>query len=240
MRTTAGGWQVIDDDACILVHPYRFDGEATANCFIARMANGQLLVISPGCNMPEAAIREIGRYGQVGALLANNGIHWKGLAEWKARFPRARVFASADAAHRIRKQTPNAPRFEPLAGLTPLLGDTIIVTEMPASRIGETWTVVRRRQGAVWFASDLLTNMPRLAGPMFMRWLFRLTGSGPGFRVFHLALLMTARDRSRMLSQLLAGLTRYPPAVIVPAHGDVLHGPRVMDTARGLVMKALR
>lgn len=240
MRTTASGWQVIDDDACILVHPYRFDGEATANCFIARMAHGQLLVISPGCNMPEAAIGEIGRYGQVGALLANNGMHWKGLEEWKARFPRARVFASADAAHRIRKQNPNTPRFEPLGALMPLLGDTIIVTEMPASRIGETWTVVRRRQGAVWFASDLLTNMPRLVGPLPARWLFRLTGSAPGFRIFNLALMMRTHDRKRMLSQLLAGLTRFPPAVIVPSHGDVLHGPGVMETARGLVMKALR
>jgi len=240
MRTTAGGWQVVDEEACILVHPYRFGGEATANCFVARMADGQLLAISPGCNMPEAAIREIGRYGQVGALLANNGMHWKGLEEWKARFPRARVFAAADAAHRIRKQTSNAPRFEPLANLNPLLGDTIIVVDMPASRIGETWTVVRRRNGAVWFASDLLTNMPALAGPMPMRWLFRLTNSGPGFRIFNLALMMTAHDRKRMLSQLLAGLTRFPPAVIVPSHGDVLHGPGVRETARGLILKALR
>ncbi len=240
MRTTAGGWQVVDEEACILVHPYRFEGKATANCFVARMADGQLLVISPGCHMPEDAIREIGRYGQVGALLANNGMHWKGLEEWKARFPRARVFAAADAAHRIRKQTSNAPRFEPLANLNPLLSDTIIVVEMPASRIGETWTVVRRRNGAVWFASDLLTNMPALAGPMPMRWLFRLTDSGPGFRIFNLALMMTAHDRKRMLSQLLAGLTWFPPGVIVPSHGDVLHGPGVMETARGLVLKALR
>lgn len=240
MRTTAGGWQVVDEEACILVHPYRFEGKATANCFVARMADGQLLVISPGCHMPEDAIREIGRYGRVGALLANNGMHWKGLSQWKARFPHARAFASADAAHRIRKQTSNAPRFEPLGALMPLLGDTMIVTEMPASRIGETWTVVRRRQGAVWFASDLLTNMPRLAGPLPMRWLFRLTGSGPGFRVFNLALMMAAHDRKRMLSQLLAGLTRFPPAVIVPSHGDVLHGLCVMDNARALIIKALR
>jgi hypothetical protein len=33
---------------------------------------------------------------------------------------------------------------------------------------------------------------------------------------------------------------RFPPAVIVPSHGDVLHGQGVMDNARALIIKALR
>ena len=239
MRTTATGWRVIDADATILTWTYAFDGSASANCFVVRMGDGRLLVVSPACRMPKAAFQELGRYGQVGAVLANNGMHYLGLVEWRERFPHARFFATPESAARIGAKSPYAPPLESLDALRPLLGEALIVQEAPSPRCGETWVIARTTRGSVWFVSDLFTNMDRIEGPFIARLLFRLTNSAPGFRIFNLALNFTVRDRKQVLSRLLADVTRHPPAVMVPSHGEILHRPSLASETRRLIVDAL-
>ncbi|MBP6841702.1 MAG: hypothetical protein KA190_30660, partial [Kofleriaceae bacterium] len=118
MTTLTSGWTVLDEAAGVLTCSYRFGkGKASSATFVARMGNGQLLVVSPAKGLPEATFTELARFGPVGALVANNGFHHLGQAEWRARFPAARCFAPAAAIARIHKKNPGAGAFEPLAAL---------------------------------------------------------------------------------------------------------------------------
>lgn len=235
-----GGWTIIDAEAGVWIREYRFDGEATANCLVARMADDNLLVISPACNMTEAAFETLQRLGHVGAIVANNGMHHLGLAEWTARFPYATVHAPGAAIVRLRERSPTLGAILPFERLTGRLRGRIQLIEAPFTRCGESVAAIRMRRGWAWFASDLLVNFERIKAPLPVRLLFRLTGSGPGYRIFNLAMKQTIKDRIAVLSWLSAELTQRPPTIIVPAHGDILDHPGLYRQTQDMISEALR
>ncbi|MEY4555869.1 MAG: hypothetical protein RL093_988 [Pseudomonadota bacterium] len=240
MKPINGGWTIIDDEVGVWMREYSFDGRTTANCLVARMADEHLLVISPACGMSEAAFEALARLGDVGAIVANNGMHHLGLAEWSARFPFASIHAPGAAMARIRERSPGLQPLQPLERLARRLGSRIHLIEAPFTRCGESMAVIRIRRGWVWFASDILVNMEHIPAPWPIRLLFHLTGSGPGYRVFHLAMRRTVMDRTAVLSWLSAELTRRPPTIVVPAHGRILDHPGLYRQTQDLVSEALR
>ena len=240
MTPINGGWTIIDAEAGVWMREYSFDGRATANCLVARMADDNLLVISPACNMTDAAFEALQRLGHVGGIVANNGMHHLGLAEWTARFPYASVHAPGAAMVRIREQSPSLGAILPFERLTGRLRGRIHLSEAPFTRCGESVAAIRIRRGWAWFASDLLVNMERIDAPFLVRLLFRVTRSGPGYRIFNLAIKRTVADRSAVLSWLSGELTQRPPTVIVPAHGRVLDHPGLYRQTQDMVSEALR
>lgn len=236
MKKTAAGWTVIDESNCVLTYEYAFNDQgATSNCFVAKMGNGQLLVVSPPYRMPEAARKELDGFGEVGAVMANNGFHHLGLAEWKEHYPKARFFASPESVARIKKKNPKAPALEPVTELQALLGDGVTVTEAPATKCGESWVSARIGGGHAWYTSDILVNMPKINGPLPFRLLFKLTKSGPGYRVFNLTLKFTVKDKKLVLTKLSEDLRKRPPTVMVPAHGAVLSQSGLADETQALL-----
>jgi hypothetical protein len=236
MNKTPGGWTVIDPKACVLTYEYAFnDGGSTANCFVARIGNGQLLVVSPAFKMTEAAFKELDEHGAVGAVVANNGFHHLGLAEWRKRYPKARFFASPLAVARIQKKNREAPALEPLDGLAALLGDDVTFTDAPATKCGESWTTAKIEGGVAWFVSDLLINLPKVTGPLPLRLLFKWTDSGPGFKVFNLTMKFTVKDKKQVLAQLSEAMKQAPPTVMVPAHGAIMQQPGLADETQKLL-----
>lgn len=240
MTPINGGWTIIDAEAGVWMREYSFDGRATANCLVARMADDNLLVISPACNMTEAAFETLQRLGHVGAIVANNGMHYLGLAEWAARFPNASVHAPGAAMTRLRKRSPSLGAILPFDSLTGRLRGRIHVIEAPFTRCGESVTAIRIRSGWAWFASDLLVNLERVNASLPVRLLFRLTGSGPGYRIFNLAMKRTVADRAAVLSWLSAQLMQRPPVIIVPSHGRILDHPGLYRQTQDMVSAALR
>jgi hypothetical protein len=75
MQTTQHGWQIIDGDAGVLSLSYKFASEGQANCFTAKLPSGGLMVISPPSRWTEAQIGDLAAYGEVEAIVANNGYH---------------------------------------------------------------------------------------------------------------------------------------------------------------------
>lgn len=224
MQSTSAGWIVIDRDAAILTYTYHFAADGTANTFVARMGNGQLMVVSPPTGLHEAAFAELAEFGEVGALVANNGFHHLGQAAWRARFPDARCFAPAEAIPRIKKKNPADLPFEPLSALADLAGPTIGFREAANTKCGESWFWVAGAEGPVWFMSDVLANIPELPGKLLPRLMFKLSKSAPGYRPFGLALKFIVKDKKATLRALRADVSAHPPRAVVPAHGDILHG----------------
>lgn len=240
MTPLNGGWTIIDAEAGVWTREYSFDGRATANCLVARMADENLLVISPACNMTDAAFQTLQHLGHVGAIVANNGLHHLGLAEWTDRFPEASVHAPGAAMARIRERSPGLAAIQPFERLGGRLRGRIHLIEAPFTRVGESVAAIRIGRGWAWFASDLLVNLERIEAPLPVRLLFRMTRSGPGYRIFNLAMKQTTRDRTAVLSWLSGELTQRPPTVIVPAHGRVLDHPGLYRQTQDMISDALR
>ncbi|MFV8753172.1 hypothetical protein ACNOYE_21700 [Nannocystaceae bacterium ST9] len=239
MQTTRHGWQIIDGEAGVLSFSYKFAGEGQANCFTAKLPGGGLMVISPASRAPAAVIDDLAPFGEVVALVANNGYHHLGIAAWREGFPRARCFAAPGAALRITKKSKDAGELEPLSALQPLLGESVAVVEAPASRCGETWAWAKIAGGYAWYASDLLANMERLPSNFVVRSLFKLTKSAPGYKVFNLATKLILSDKKRALGMMLDDVRRHPPTVMVPAHGGILVGEAVAGETEQLLVAAV-
>lgn len=218
--STQHGWRVISER--VWVFEYAFAKQGTANCFALRLATGGVVVLSPALGLSEAAYADLARLGPVTALVATNGHHHLGIAAFRQRFPDARAYAPELARARIAKKNPEAGALAPLSELMPLLGDDVVIREAPHTRSGEIWAFVRCDVGYVWFMSDILVNIEPLPEALIPRLIFRLSGSGPGYRVFHAALALIVRDKKAVLRALLADVEGHPPAVVVPAHGAPL------------------
>ncbi len=239
MKTNPQGWTVIDADACVLSLTYSFGGEGLANCFTAKLASGGLLIISPPTKASPEMLEQLAPYGKVEAIVANNGFHHLGIRRWRELAPEARFFAAPGAAARIAKKSKDAGEFEPLSALQPLLGEGVAVVEVPSSKCGETWARAEIDGGHAWYASDLLANIKELPSNFLFRMLFKLTKSGPGYRVFNLAVKFIIKDKRVALGAMLEDVRKHPPAVMVPAHGAILSDETIAAETERLLTAAL-
>jgi hypothetical protein len=239
MQTTKLGWTIIDDQAGVLSFSYRFGGEGQANCFTARLPSGGLMIISPPSKISDEAIEELAPFGEVEAIIANNGFHHLGIGLWRERFPNAKCYAAPGAIERITKKSKNAGELRPLADLKPALGNDVAVIEAPTSKGGETWAWAKIAGGYAWYASDVLANMPRLPSNFLFRFMFKATKSGPGYRVFSLALKFLVKDKRAALGLMLDDVRKHPVTVMVPAHGGILSGATVLADTEALLEAAM-
>jgi hypothetical protein len=239
MDTTTNGWNILDREAGVLSLEYSFAKQGHANTFVARMANGKLLVVSPAVRISDAALGDLAEFGEVGAVIAPNGFHHLGVAEWRAKFPKARFFAAPETVMRVRAKNPDAGDFEPLSLVPLMAGPRIGVGEVENTKCGETWVWVEVDGGCIWFVSDILANMPKLPrNPM--AWLaFKLTGSAPGYRVFNLAMKFMVKDKPGMLRTLAAEMAAHPPTLVVPGHGAPLADEDIAAKTQALIAAAL-
>jgi hypothetical protein len=236
METTREGWNVLDRDAAVLWRQYPFGG-GIATTLVFRGGGDRLVVISPGKDVPTAALDELRDYGQVTALVANNAFHWLGQREWRKHFPSARSFAPTQAAARLKKKLPDLPAFEPLEALVPLLGDHATVADAPGHKQSNAFVTVRTKGGIYWYPSDLLASIPKLPSNLLVRLLMTTTDSAPGYKLFRLAVWLQVSNKADLRVWLEQELTRSPPTVVVPAHGPPVSGPDLLERTRALLAK---
>lgn len=240
METTENGWKVLNRAAGVLIYEYSFAKNAFANTFVARMANDKLLVVSPATRISAAALADLREFGDVGAIIAPNGFHHLGVAEWRKAFPAARIFAAPETVLRVRKKNPEAGPFEPLSLVSLMTGPRIGVGEVENTKCGETWVWVEVQGGHIWFVSDMLANIPKLPSHPVGKLLFWLTKSAPGYRVFHMAMTFMVKDKRGTLRALSDEMKQRPPTVVVPAHGLPVEGPDVAEKTQAVLAAALR
>lgn len=231
-------WNVIDADAGILTLDYQFAPGARSTTFAARMADGKLLIVSPAKRFTDEQARQLAEFGEVGALMSNNGYHHLGLPEWAERYPNVRTFAPAEAIGRIKKHNARVGELRPLSELADRLGDALGIREVPNTRCGESWVWARGAGGNVWYTSDVLANMPSLPKLLPIRFLFWVTKSAPGYRPFNLALRFIVRDPKAALRLMREDLAAHAPTVVVPAHGDILDAEDVAEQTERILAEA--
>jgi hypothetical protein len=226
------GWNVIDEERAVLWREYEFNKGAFATTLVFRGTDG-LVVISPGKGLEAADYDVLSRFGEVRALVANNTFHHLGQGPWRERFPKAESYAAPQALPRLRKKAAGIP-FRSLDELS--LPPTARLHVLPGFKNGELLASVATRQGSVWYTGDLLTNLQRIPGPP-AKWLFAWTDSGPGFRLFKLAVWLFVNDKRAVKERMTALLAEDPPAIIVPAHGPAVMTQNLVAEAQAQIAR---
>jgi hypothetical protein len=211
------GWNLIDADRGVLWREYGFSGNGRATTFTFRGADG-LVVVSPARDLRSSEYDVLSEFGPVTALVANNAFHHLGQREWRAHFKDARSYAPARVVEKLDRKTQGLG-FRPLSELA--LSDQARCDDAPGFRFGETIVRVATPKGTVWFTGDLLTNIGTVPNPL-MRWLFSLTDSAPGLKLFRFGVPLLVKDKRAVRTWALEQLANDPPAVIVPAHGKAI------------------
>lgn len=238
MEQTPNGWSILDRDAGVLSYTYTLSS-SSANAFVARYDGDKLLVLSPPCGLSEGAFTDLEAFGAVESVVANNGFHHLGQAEWKKRYPSASFYAAPAAAKRIKKKNPDAGDFAPLSQLIQKLGGEVAVIDAHADKCGERWAYAKVANGYAWYASDTLANIPKLPKALPVRLVMKLTKSAPGYRVFGLALKFITSDKRALLRALQDALRARPVAIMVPAHGGILAHDGLAEETQQLIASAL-
>ena len=191
------------------------------------------MVVSPPCRVAAGGQDDLSRFGPVRALVASNAFHHMGLAQWKARFPEAAVFAPAQSIARVERQTKLAG-IRPLADAASVTGPRLELIDMPHYKTGEVLVRITTDRGLVWYVTDIVMNMPTLPSHPLAKALFRLSGSAPGLKFNNIAPLFMVQDKAALKRWLTAQMDKAPPRWVIPTHGDIVDCASNPDALRNL------
>jgi hypothetical protein len=238
MSTHVKGWTTIAENPQVLVREYAF-GPGLSNAMAVQLPGGKLMIVSPPIGVPDAELREIGALGEVVALVANNGGHHLGLAPARAAFPKAVSYAAPAAAERIRSKGKDPGELKPIDALEPLLGDKVRVLAIDGCKVGDAIIWVKTEKGVVFYAGDFIANIQKPPSSFLFRLVFRLTDSGPGFKVFKLFFKFFVKDRAAARDHLIRELEANAPTIMVPSHGDVITRSDLAPTLVSMLREAV-
>jgi hypothetical protein len=210
-------WTVVEPSLPALTYHYSF-GPGFAEA-LALVVDGGVIVVSPPCNVPDSAYKDLESRGPVRALVAPNAYHTMGLAPWKERYPDAGLYAPAQSIARVEKQS-KLTGIKPVGEMGKLLGDRAEIVDMPHYKTGEALVRWRLDEGWAWYVTDVMMNMPKIPkGPfgIAMKW----TKSGPGLRRNAISSFFMMKDKRAVYAWLVEQAEKAPPRLIVPCHGDV-------------------
>jgi len=232
-------WRVLDADTGVMTNGYVFnDNGGQANSFCVRIAEGEYLVISAP-TVDEVAWTEFEEFGKPVGFVAPNGFHHLGLNSCRERWPEARFFAADETQARIAKKGDGVDvPWESMGALQEILPSHVGVREAPHTKAGETWGWCKTATGNVFYGSDVVCNWQEFPGNFLLSFFWKMSGSGPGFRPFHLAQMAIAKDKKKLFGAFLDDLEENPPNVILPGHGDVLQHDGLAGEARSIFAEA--
>jgi hypothetical protein len=222
------GWTVLDADAAVLWRSYEFSKGNMANTFVFRGADGGLVAVSPGNNIPAADLDALREFGTVTSIVANNGFHNLGQRPWQEHFKGAKHYAPEGSIPRLTKKCPGL-EFAPTSTLA--RPDNVSWAELPGTRSGDMVLSVQTARGPVWYTSDLMANVDPMPGPP-LSWLFEWTDSAPGLKTFRLFYWFFAKDKVVIQKHLQELHTASPPSVVVPGHGPAVTADDLAEQVR--------
>ncbi len=220
-------WEVFDPDRRVLCARY---GGGRVRMLAFGLRDGGLAVVSPGARMSDAHFEALAAWGEPRFLVAPNSFHNLGLRSWSKRFPDARVVAHERAHKRLRKRLAGL-EFQGLESLVAALPDGVRLMCPPEAKQGEVWVSLITGQGTAWFVTDGILNEAHLP-PGALGVVMRVLGFRTGLMTnpFFKRLFLT--DKAAHKAWVRDELTRDPPTVFIPCHGEVLRGPDVVDKLR--------
>jgi hypothetical protein len=238
MTTKVLGWTTLAEEPLVLLREYTF-GVGSANTLAVRLPNAKFLLISPPFGLPSSELQALRAHGEVLAMVAINGAHHLGLAPCGAAFPDARSYATESARERILKKGKDPGQLDPIEKLRPLLGDKVSVLAADGCKIGDVIVRVQTERGTLLYVGDFIANIAVLPKNLLFRLMFKLTDSGPGFKVFGIFFRFFASDKRALRDFLIREIEASPPAIVVPGHGGVVAQPDLAPTVVAMLRAAI-
>ncbi len=219
MKPLTEPWQPAFPESSLWMAEYRVTlpvfGELSSRTYLLRTATTGTWVYSPGVGVADSLKSAIGKNKL--HLIVPNSFHHLGLDEWRTTFPHAKVWASANAQARLKK---NGQETEGLDGAK--LPKKVMLLEVPETRTGEVWLLLREEDGWVWLVGDAFFNLEE-AG----HWSHTLLDNAPGCKVSRLFWWGGLSNRVAYRQRLETLLEKYPPVALLPCHGLPLTGKAV-------------
>jgi hypothetical protein len=236
--TVVPGWKTLAEDPVVLLREYSF-GPGTANALAVQLPNRKLLLVSTPMDLTKSDHHALAAVGEVVAMLAINGAHHLGLPDAGTSYPNAVSYATKNARERILKKNKSPGRLEPIEKLQPLLGDKVSVVAADGCKVGDVLVRVQTERGTLLYVGDFIANIPKLPKNPIAKLMFRLTDSGPGFKVFRIFFKFFVSDKKAARDFLIREIESAPPAILVPGHGDVVErselAPQLVSMLRAAV-----
>ena len=170
--------------------------------------------------LEESAQRELESLGEIGHLVAPSGYHRLDAARYKARYPKARLYAPKGGRARVEKRAKVDATYEEYAP-----DETTALESVDGLADREGALVVRSARGVTYVMNDAIFNMPEQSGLSGFV-LANVTQSTGGPRVSRTARIGLLADRARYRAALekiaaTEALVRVIVAHHVPIEGDV-------------------
>lgn len=237
---TPAVWTVVEATLPVLVGCYRLNDNVDANAVAVGLGGGKLLLLSPPSPRDGEALHKalaagcpgLPQGGEVIAIATPSKGHTAGIAAAAARWPRAQIYAPADALRVVKRLLPAGRAVEPLSQLASALPASISLTLPPHQRLSDVVGRFRTDAGTVWYVNDLVTNLSRLPDPWPLRTLLGLLGFATGLRPNRFAWRRRIVSDPGALSAWFAReLAMAPPLALVVGHGPPIFDP---DALAGL------
>ncbi|BBM86372.1 hypothetical protein [Candidatus Uabimicrobium amorphum] len=227
-------WSVFDEQAGIWIADYRV-GAARARSICVRLVNDNYAIVSPGKSLATKS-KDFFAKNVPQILVAPNSVHNMGLKAWQESFTNAISVCSHAAKKRLRKL--GHTNMQNLKSLKTLLPDYINIVEVPGSRLGEIWFVVKGEKGTTWIVCDGMMNICILPKNIFGRTLLRFLNMAPGLRFTRQWKWLFIKSRRNFRKWILGLLDSHPPQNLIPAHGDIISQQDLTQKIRQQITKS--
>lgn len=192
------------------------------SCVIFKLQDESLCIYSPIAGLATPLHAQLTGLGGVGALLAPNHYHNKGLQDHLDGFPKAKLYCTTNAK----------PRLQKITGLTFLETENLMAA-LPAHvrflmpeglKTGEVWLEITQGNDIAWVVADAFTAKRLQAdqyadGP-------EILGSFPKFGVKNAALYKSWVQKQ---------ISAQAPTLLIPCHGSPVKSPNLGAALLGQV-----
>ena len=228
--TQKDGWAEMFEGSGVHIRPYVFDRFGPANSLLLEYKEGHCAILSPPPGPDNALVENARSKGTVDALIISNLGHTAGYEDWRKNFPDARLYAARDCIPLLNRLKP-ADEFLPVTTLD--FRPNIEAIEAPGTRTGSVLIRSRLGQRSVVFVDELLINLNEPVKPLFMRFMFAITGTMTGLSINKVFRRFLVRDQQELADTVLSLLENDP--VCIPAHGDPITELNDLNRARMLL-----
>lgn len=238
MRLSDEKWICLDEEVGVWARTYNFNKSAWSNCFVVRIAEGELAIISPPMHMREADFQALEEHGKVIAICAPNGFHHLGIPGFAKRYPAAILYADAKTAKRVGKKNRGLKAFESVEVLAARLPEHVEIFGAQHLKTPDLMARVKTSAGTIWYSNDILINSPKLPENIVLKNLFKWTRSGPGYSVNRMVLKFFGKQPG-FAEWIKCEFEKYPPYQVVVGHGHVVDEGDVPAQTRAVLEAGL-
>jgi hypothetical protein len=180
---------------------------------LIKLVDGRLVIHNPAA-LGDSAMKELEAWGTPAFLIVPNGYHRLDAANFKRRYPDARVICPRGARSRVEEVVPVDASYAEGVG-----DERVTLEHLDGVRESEGVVRVRSEDGVTLVFNDVLFNVASLPG--FTGFVMKVLGSTGGPRVTLIGRMLVVKDKPALRAHL-ERLAEPDVRRLIPGHGDVV------------------